>query len=125
MTRIRVSIMILFILAAMAAWSGVWICGRCSSLVSGLDRTEALLCAGMTEEAEESAYALGREWKELRRCASVLVRGCRLYDLDRGYAGLGARMTGDRREALACAEELRQMTVQLAEGEIPKLRSVF
>ena len=125
MTRLRISCVILCILIAAAIWSGMWIYGRCGSLVSRLDRTEMLLSAGMTAEAEDEAYRLCGEWEDMRRSASVLVRGCRLCDLDRGFAGLGARMTGDRREALAAVAELRRMTVMLAEGELPKLRSVF
>ena len=125
MTRIRVSIMILCILAVTALWSGLWVYSRCSSLVRGIERTETLLSAGMAAEAAEAAYSLGEEWKELRRSASVLVRGCRLYDLDRGYAGIATRVSGDRHEALASLEELRRMTALLAEGEIPRLRSVF
>jgi len=125
MTRIRLSAAILCLLIVLALWSGMWICGRCRSLTDGLDRTGECLSAGMTAEAEREAYRLGEEWKDMRRMTSVLVRGCRLCDLDRGYAGLGARMTGDRREALAAVDELRRMTVLLAEGEIPKLRSVL
>ena len=125
MTRIKLSAAILCLLAVLAAWSCMWIGGRCSELEKGLDRTETLLLSGMTAEAEVEAGRLDGEWRDMRPLSSVLIRGCRLYDLDRGFAGLDARMTGDRREALAAVRELKRMTALLADGEMPRLRSVL
>ncbi len=123
MTRIKLSAVILAAMAAVSVWSGIWVNSRCRRLIREIKRVGYCVCEGV--DAGKAAAELENDWEDFRRHASMLVRSNKLSDLDRAYAGLEYRISGDTGELLACLAELSHMTGLLADGETPMLRSIL
>ncbi|MDE5936842.1 MAG: DUF4363 family protein [Ruminococcus sp.] len=125
MTRIKISIGILCILIAVSTFSGIWINGKCKSLMELSSQAEELFASGEKEKAIEVAKKLETEWEDFREGACVLVNNNKLADIDRICARVKHLTENDSEELLSELTEFEHLLDLLRCGEIPKITSIF
>ena len=125
MTRIKISIAILCILIAISTFSGIWINGKCKSLMELSSQAEKLFSSDEKEKAIEVTKEIETEWENFRAGACVLVNNNKLADIDRICARVKHLAENDSEELLSELTELEHILDLLRCGEIPKITSIF
>ena len=125
MTRIKISIAILCILIAISTFSGIWINGKCKSLMELSSQAEKLFSSDEKEKAIEITKEIETEWENFRAGACVLVNNNKLSDIDRICARVKHLAENDSEELLSELTELEHILDLLRCGEIPKITSIF
>lgn len=125
MTRVKISVGIILVLAAVSVFSGIWVNGRCREMMSQTDQAAELFLQGNSDEAEKAAQELQKEWESFRSVAAVLLHNDKLLEIDR----LCARATGladsQSEEFVSELTEIKHLLDILRNGEIPKWNSIF
>lgn len=125
MTRIKISILIICILILTSILSGIWINGRCKSLIELSVQAEEFFESGDKKKAVELTKKLETEWENFRSVASVLLQNNKLSEIDRICARIKPLAENDSEELLSELAELENMIDLLRCGEIPKITSIF
>ena len=125
MTRVKISVGIILILAAVSVFSGIWVNSRCREMMSQTAQATELFLQGSSDEAVEAAQELQKEWESFRSVAAVLLHNDKLSEIDR----LCARVTGladsESEEFVSELTEIDHLLDMLRNGEIPRWNSVF
>lgn len=125
MTRVKISVAIILILAAVSIFSGIWVNSRCREMMERTAQAAEFFSQGNSDEAAEAAQELQKEWESFRSIAAVLLHNDKLSEIDR----LCARVTGladsQSEEFVSELTEIKHLLDMLRNGEIPKWNSVF
>lgn len=125
MTRIKISTAILCLLIAVSIFSGIWINGKCKSLIELSSQAEEFFSSDEKEKAIEVTKRLETEWEDFRSVAAVLIQNNKLSEIDRICARIKHLTENDSEELLAELTELEHILDLLRNGEIPKINSIF
>lgn len=125
MTRIKTSIAILCLLIAVSIFSGIWINGKCKSLIELSSQAEEIFSSDEKEKAIEITKRLETEWEDFRSVAAVLIQNNKLSEIDRICARIKHLAENDSEELLSELTELQHILDLLRNGEIPKINSIF
>lgn len=125
MTRIKISIFIICLLILTSIFSGIWVNGKCRSLIELSSQAEKLFSSDEKEKAVEITKKLETEWEDFRAGAAVLLQNNKLSEIDRICARIKHLAENDSDELLSELTELENMLDLLRNGEIPKINSVF
>lgn len=125
MTRIKTSITILCLLIAVSIFSGIWINGKCKSLIELSSQAEEIFSSDEKEKAIEITKRLETEWEDFRSVAAVLIQNNKLSEIDRICARIKHLAENDSEELLSELTELQHILDLLRNGEIPKINSIF
>lgn len=125
MTRIKISIFIVCLLIFTSVFSGIWINGKCKSLIELSQQTGELFSADKKSEAVEVTRQLETEWENFRTYAAVLIHNNKLSEIDRICARIKHLTENNSEELLSELSELQNMFDLLRNGEIPKINSIL
>lgn len=125
MTRIKISTAILCLLIAISIFSGIWINGKCKSLIELSSQAEEFFSSDEKEKAIEVTKRLETEWEDFRSVAAVLIQNNKLAEIDRICARIKHLAENDSEELLSELTELEHILDLLRNGEIPKINSIF
>lgn len=125
MTRIKISVFIICLLILTSIFSGIWINGKCKSLIELSSQAEEFFSSGEKEKAVEITEKLETEWEHFRTGAAVLLQNNKLSEIDRICARINHLAENDSDELLSELTELENMLDLLRNGEIPKINSIF
>lgn len=125
MTRIKISTAILCLLIAISIFSGIWINGKCKSLIELSLQAEEFFSSDEKEKAIEVTKRLETEWEDFRSVAAVLIQNNKLSEIDRICARIKHLAENDSEELLSELTELEHILDLLRNGEIPKINSIF
>lgn len=125
MTRVKISIAIIAIMAAVSIFSGVWVNKRCLSLVDSASHTAELYSEGKYEDAAAQARELRRDWESFRNGAAVLLQNNKLTEIDRLCARITELAESANDGLLAELEEISRLLELLRNGEKPQINSIF
>ena len=125
MTRIKISTAILCLLIAVSIFSGIWINGKCKSLIELSSQAEEFFSSDEKEKAIEVTKRLETEWEDFRSVAAVLIQNNKLSEIDRICARIKHLTENESEELLSELTELEHILDLLRNGEIPKINSIF
>lgn len=125
MTRIKISVFIICLLILTSIFSGIWVNGKCKSLIELSSQAEKLFSSDDKERAIEITKNIETQWEDFRAGAAVLIQNNKLSEIDRICARIKHLAENDSDELLSELTELENMLDLLRNGEIPKINSVF
>lgn len=125
MTRIKISVFIVCLLIFTSVFSGIWINGKCKSLIELSQQTGELFSDGEKAEAVEVTRQLETEWENFRTYATMLIHSNKLSEIDRICARIKHLTENDSEELLSELSEFQNMLDLLRNGEIPKINSIL
>ncbi len=125
MTRFKISLGIVLLLIGASIFSGIWINGRCKSLMELSVRAEELFSQGDSKGAVEVTKALEKDWEKFRTKAAILVQNNKLAELDRLCARVRHLAENGSDELPSELTELYHLLDLLRNGEIPKITSLL
>lgn len=125
MTRFKISLGIVLLLVGASIFSGIWINGRCKSLMELSVRAEELFSQGDSDGAVEVTRTLEKDWEKFRTKAAMLVQNNKLAELDQLCARVRHLAENDSDELLSELSELYHLLDLLRNGEIPKMTSLL
>lgn len=125
MTRFKISIGIIIGMIIVSIFSGIWINGRCKSLMELSTEAEELFAQGDTEQTAAVTKEIETDWEDFRKWAAVLIQSNKLAELDRICARVSHLAENESEELPSELNELYHLLDMLRNGEIPKLTSVL
>lgn len=125
MTRFKISLGIIAVLIASSIFSGIWINGRCKSLMELSDRAEQFFYEGDKEQAVEETRRLSSEWEKFRKTASVLIPNNKISEIDRLCARIVDLAENDSDELPAELTETEHLLDLLRKSITPSPTTIF
>ena len=125
LTRVKISVLILFLLIVFSIISGLWVNQSCNGLLKAVENVQAFAQADEVESAAEAADQLRQMWEHFRKTANVIVKSDKLSEIDRICSRIEPLLTEESDEINAELDELSKMISVLRDGEAPLLTSIF
>lgn len=124
MTRVKISICILFFVISASIFSSVWVNIKCSRLIDISQEVGTLSSAGDTSAAISAAQELSIRWEDFRTAAGTLVKSEKLSEIDRICSRIIPMLENSSDELSADLTELEVLLRNLKRGETPTLTGI-
>lgn len=118
MTRIKISIGILFLLIIVSIFSGYWINKSCRNLIELSSQAEEFFSQGDIKQTLEITEQLERKWKDFSSKAALFIRSNKLSDIDRLCARISSMAENESEELSVELTEFRHLVNLLRNAEV-------
>lgn len=125
MTRIKISIAILLLLAGTGIFSGIQTTKECNRIIEEMDSVEECFISGDIDKAVSAAKKLDSQIKEMYNKTAAFIRRDKLSEIELKCSKIKFLAETSDSELISTISELKHMTELLKGGEIPYLKSVF
>ncbi len=119
MTRVKLSILMIIAMICASIFSGIWVSGQCRQLSERAERIFISYKNNDRQTALAEAEMLEKEWEDMRKKASVLLKFDKLSEIDRIVSHTCVLVSNGSEDVQPQMAELIHMLDILRKSEMP------